>query len=299
MFEAYYRDGCREPGQISDQLCGNLCRCTGYRPIRDAAVAALAQRPPAADDAFQARLAAPLGNPPALDYAAANEKFLRPTSLAALFAQLAANPGAQLVAGATEIGVELNKKFKDFPLLISTEAVPELIQIVKTDSAWRIGAAVTLTNIEEAVAGEYPSLAKMLHVFASRQIRNRATLGGNLVTASPIGDSAPALLTLDASVVLASAAGERTVPLAEFFVAYRKTVLQPGEIMREIVLPRSVVPAGFTRRVEFFKVSKRRELDISIVAAAFLVETDAGGVVRTARLAFGGVAAMPSRAVKT
>ena len=322
MFEAYYRDGCQAPGQISDQLCGNLCRCTGYRPIRDAAVAALASRnlvgsalaptsgakagsghevgasADPAKDLFAVRLQQPLENPPALDYAAANGKFLRPTSLAGLFAQLAANPGAQLVAGATEIGVELNKKFKNFPLLISTEAVPELTAITKTDAAWRIGAAATLTNVEEAVAGEYPSLAKMLRVFASRQIRNRATLGGNLVTASPIGDSAPALLALDASVVLATATSERTVPLAEFFVAYRKTVLQPGEIMREVILPRGGPVAGLTRQVDFFKVSKRRELDISIVAAAFRVDVDAGGIVRAARLAFGGVAAMPSRATQ-
>jgi xanthine dehydrogenase molybdopterin binding subunit/xanthine dehydrogenase small subunit len=297
MFEAYYRDACEKPWQIADQLSGNLCRCTGYRPIRDAAVAALAQRPPAADDAFAARLKAPLAAPTPLDYTADAAKFLRPTSLASLFDLLAKHPGAQLVAGATEIGVELNKKFKPFPLLVSTEGVPELTRIVKTDAAWRIGAGATLTNIEEALRGEYPSLAKMLRVFASRQIRNRATLGGNLVTASPIGDSAPVLLSLDASVVLATATGERTVPLAGFFVAYRKTVLKPGEIMREVVLPRGGPAAGLTRRVEFFKVSKRRELDISIVAAAFRVDLDAAGVVRVARLAFGGVAAMPSRAL--
>ena len=297
LFEAYYRDKCQEPWQISDQLSGNLCRCTGYRPIRDAAVDALAQRPPAADDVFARRLAAPLAALAELDYSAASAKFLRPTSLASLFALLAQNPAAQLVAGATEIGVELNKKFKAFPLLVSTEGVPELTRITKTDAAWRIGAAATLTNVEEALADEYPSIAKMLRVFAARQIRNRATLGGNLVTASPIGDSAPVLLSLDASVVLATAHGERTVPLADFFVAYRKTVLQPGEIMREVVLPHGGPATGLTRRVEFFKVSKRRELDISIVAAAFRVDLDATGIVRTARLAFGGVAATPVRAL--
>jgi xanthine dehydrogenase iron-sulfur cluster and FAD-binding subunit A len=122
------------------------------------------------------------------------------------------------VAGATEIGVELNKKFKAFPLLISTEGVPELTRITATTAhAWHIGAGATLTNVEEALGGEYPSIAKMLRVFAARQIRNRATLGGNLVTASPIGDSAPVLLTLDASVVLITAKSERTVPLSDFF----------------------------------------------------------------------------------
>src|SRR6185369_1923277 len=122
-----------------------------------------------------------------------------------------------LVAGATEIGVELNKKFRRFPALISTEAVPELTHLVASEAEWRIGAAATLTAVEETLAGEFPSLAKMLRVFASRQIRNRATLGGNLATASPIGDSAPVLLTLDAELVLATAQGERTVPLHEFF----------------------------------------------------------------------------------
>jgi xanthine dehydrogenase iron-sulfur cluster and FAD-binding subunit A len=137
-------------------------------------------------------------------------------SLAELYALRRRDPAARLVAGATEIGVELNKRFKPFPSLISVEGVPELTRIVATPAEWRIGAAATLTAVEEALDGEYPSLAKMFAWFAARQIRNRATLGGNLVTASPIGDSAPVLLTLDASVVLASAEGERTVPLAEF-----------------------------------------------------------------------------------
>ena len=313
MFEAYYRDGCREPWQISDQLCGNLCRCTGYRPIRDAAVAALAQReggtrPPDAlkarpeaglhPDHFAGRLQVPVHPPGALNYAVGDAKFFRPTSLPGLFTLLETYPAAQLVAGATEIGVELTKKFRTFPLLVSTEGVPELTRITATAAAWHIGAAANLTNVEEALGEEYPSIAKMLRVFAARQIRNRATLGGNLVTASPIGDSAPVLLTLDASVVLVTAKDERTVPLADFFTAYRKTVLRPGEIMREIVLPRGGVGRGLTRRVDFLKVSKRRELDISIVAAAFCVDLDEAGTVRKARIAYGGVAVMPMRALK-
>ena len=298
MFEAYYRAGCKEPWQISDQLCGNLCRCTGYRPIRDAAVAALAERPPAADDVFAQRLTQPARPPGALNYTVGGAKFFRPTSLPGLFTLLETHPTAQLVAGATEIGVELNKKFKAFPLLISTEGVPELTGITATAEVWHLGAGATLTNVEEALGDEFPSITKMLRVFAARQIRNRATLGGNLVTASPIGDCAPVLLTLDASVVLVTAQGERTVPLHEFFTAYRKTVLKPGEVMREIVLPRGGPKRGLTRRVDFLKVSKRRELDISIVAAAFCVDLDDAGIVRKVRIAYGGVAAMPMRARK-
>lgn len=293
MFEAYHRSDCQSSAKISDQLCGNLCRCTGYRPIRDAALATVAQ---GGADQFKARLQQPLAPLGELDYAAAGERFFRPTSLAALLALKAAQPGAQWVAGATEIGVELNKKAKTFPRLISVEAVPELTQIVETPTAWRIGAAVTLTNVEEALGAEYPSLQKMLSVYASRQIRSRATLGGNLATASPIGDSAPLLLTLDAALVLTTASGERTVALQDFFIGYRKTELRADEVIREIVIPRGSPAAGHTRRGDYFKVSKRREMDISIVAGAFRIETDAAGVVRVARLAFGGVAATPVRA---
>jgi len=296
MFEAYYREGANEPAKICDQLCGNLCRCTGYRPIRDAATAVLARRDADSEDAFAARLKRPVEAPVALDYAGAGELFFRPTSLAELFALKRENPEAKLVAGATEIGVELNKKFKKFPALISVEGVAELTRIASTASEWRIGAAVTLTAVEEALSSEFPSIAKMLAVFAARQIRNRATLGGNLVTASPIGDSAPVLLTLDASVVLASEAGEREVKLGDFFTGYRQTQLQADEVMKEIVLPRGGPAAGLTRRVDFQKVSHRRELDISIVAGAFCVDCDVAGVVRRARIAYGGVAVKPLRA---
>jgi xanthine dehydrogenase molybdopterin binding subunit len=151
--------------------------------------------------------------------------------------------------------------------------------------------------VGEKLGEEFPSLGQMLSLFASRQIRHRATLGGNLATASPIGDSAPVLLALEASLILASAAGDRTVPLAEFFTGYRRTQLGPGDLIREIVLPRFRGESeGVIRRAAFFKASHRRELDISIAAGAFCLELDEKGVVRRARLAYGGVAAMPLRA---
>src|SRR5437773_977401 len=184
-------------------------------------------------------------------------------------------------------------------MLVSVEAVPELNEIKSTDGEWYIGAAVTLTEIEEKMAEEFPALGDMLRVFGSRQIRNRATMGGNLVTASPIGDSAPVLLALDAKVVLTSLKGERTLPIDQFFVAYRKTALLPGEILKTIIVPRGASQPGLTRKNWWFKVSKRREMDISTAAGCFTVDLDRQSIVRHVRLAYGGVAAMPARARKT
>ena len=169
--------------------------------------------------------------------------------------------------------------------------------ITSTDAEWNIGAATTLTRLDDTLGDEYPELREMLLVFGSRQIRNRATLGGNLVTASPIGDSAPVLLALEARLLLASAAGERTLPLEEFFVRYRKTALQPGEILKSILLPR--IPPDVRSIRRFYKVSKRREMDISTVAGAFAVRVTESGTIVRARLAYGGVAAMPMRARET
>ncbi len=300
LFEGYYREDLKEAWQLDDQLCGNLCRCTGYRAIREAAGVAFAEKNTGrGTDEFAAQLqrgGAELG---AIDYAAAGEKYFRPTSLEQLLRLLKEHPEARMIAGATELGLEITKKYKKFPTLISVEATPELKEICATPTEWRVGAAVNLTQLEEALGTEYPALADMLRVFGSRQIRNRATMGGNLITASPIGDSAPVLLALDAKVVLASLSGERTMPVENFFVAYRKTALQPGEVLKTILVPRGVSQAGLTRKCEWYKVSKRREMDISTVAGCFVVDLDAGGVVRHARLGYGGVAAMPSRARKT
>ncbi len=295
MFEGYYRKDLKTGAQLDEQLCGNLCRCTGYRPIRDAAADALAQR--GAPDDFDAQLKASKTKLKSVRYASGDEIFLRPASLAKLFAAMAQFPEARLIAGATELGLEITKKFHKFPTLISVEAVPELTALTSTPNEWTIGAAVTLTRIDEMLGDEYPELREMLLVFGSRQIRNRATMGGNLVTASPIGDSAPVLLALEAQVVLASLSGQRTIPLDEFFVSYRKTALEPGEILLSIIVPRIAAETRSIRK--FYKVSKRREMDISTVAGCFAVSLGESGAIVRARLAYGGVAAMPARARKT
>jgi len=282
LFEASQRRDLVHDWQLDDQLAGNLCRCTGYRAIHDAAWVALAQ----------GRAAARPADSEGRGRAAAHPSEFFPTSLRELHNLRAAHPNTRLIAGATEMGLELTKKFRRFDGLISVEAVRELQVLQRTDTGWEVGAAVTLTRIEEALAAEFSALAKMLRLFGSRQIRNRATMGGNIVTASPIGDSAPVLLSLDARVILASPRGERELPIDEFFISYRKTALVADEVLKSIFIP---LPCG---KHEFFKVSKRREMDISTVAGAFCVMIE-GEIVRGVRLAYGGVAAMPVRARQT
>src|SRR5205814_5800868 len=236
LFEGYYRKDLKTRAQLDEQLAGNLCRCTGDRPINAAA-----------DEAFGGqidndRVEAPLKNGPinlgSVRYALNGEKCLRPASMAELFSFMAEYPEARLIAGATELGLDISKRFRKFSALISVEAVPDLTEIDKTEKEWRVGGAATLTAIQDQLGPEFPALAEMLYLFGSRQIRNRATMGGNLVTASPIGDSAPVLLALDASVVLASAVRERTLLVEDLFVGYRKTALEPGEVLKTIIIPR-------------------------------------------------------------
>lgn len=298
LFEGYHRKDLDREWQLDDQLCGNLCRCTGYRPIREAALESWQTQKKRGNDAFGGRLKSAEAMSVADDYEGDGEKFFRPGSLQELFALRENHPGARLIAGGTEVGLEISKRFKKFSVLISTESVAELQGLGKERGRWRIGGAVTLTQLGDAIADDFPMWDKMLRVFGSRQVRNRATLAGNLVTASPIGDSAPVLLALDAEIVLASPRGERRVPISEFFVSYRKTAMEPDEILFAVEVDAAGPARGVTRRREWFKVSKRREMDISTVAAAISIETDKGGVVTKARLAFGGVAATPARARK-
>jgi xanthine dehydrogenase small subunit len=289
MFEACYRTDLGEPWQIDDQMCGNLCRCTGYRPIREA-TQEIAGRCP--EDRFAVRLRTAQAEPMSLSYAARGARYFNPVSMGELFALRAEHPQALLVAGGTDLSLEVTKRFRALPLVISLEGIPELRAVTREATHWSVGAGATLTEIQEAMRAEIPALEKMLRFFASRQIRNRATIGGNLCTASPIGDLAPVLLALGARVVLRSAAGERTLPLTDFFVSYRRTALSPGEILAAVEIPHPPAAA----RLSSYKVSKRRELDISAVAAGCFVLLDGSGRVAEARLAFGGMAAVPARA---
>ncbi len=272
MFAEQYR-----PGRVGScdphSLSGNLCRCTGYRPIRDA----LATIGPPADERFCARVTKPAPQLGAFHVPG----FSRPGSLRECLEILRDHPQARLVAGATDLAVESNLRGRRFEHLVSVEALAELQVFSESPHEVVIGAGVALSEL----AG-LEMMKEWLPLFASPLIRNRATLGGNLATASPIGDSAPLLMALDATVCIANLNGERVVPLAQFFTGYRETQLKAGEVLVSVHIPKPQPSI-----VRFFKVAKRRMDDISTVAVGFAIDLDKG----IARLAFGGVAATPIR----
>ena len=285
-------------------LSGNLCRCTGYRPIRDAAYTLGS---PEQDDPLQQRLAQPAPRAVPTDAEIDGARFVRPASLDDALRMLRDEPDALLVAGSTDWGVEVNIRGRRAPLVIAIEQLDELRTLTVTDDVAsgadgyiEIGAALSLSEIEQRLGGDVPLLAELFPQFASRLIRNRGTLGGNLGTGSPIGDTPPALLALGARLVLASAPAdgtsgvvEREVDLAEYFTGYRQTVRRPDELIRAIRIPRPLA-----RVTAFHKIAKRRFDDISSVAVAFALDIE-DGIVTAARIGLGGVAATPLRARAT
>ncbi|MFB7238786.1 xanthine dehydrogenase small subunit [Streptomyces sp. NPDC056269] len=269
-------------------LSGNLCRCTGYRPIRDAAFAV---GTPADDDPLARRRELSPPEPVATRYAQDDRVFLRRSTLSETLRDLRERPDAVVVAGSTDWGVEVNIGSRRADCVIAVDRLPELRELRVASDHIEIGAGLTLTEIERRLDGEVPLLAELFPQFASRLIRNSATLGGNLGTGSPIGDSPPVLLALEASVVLADADGEREVPLADYFTGYRQSVRRPGELIRAVRVPLPLSPVA-----AFHKIAKRRFDDISSVAVAFALDIE-DGIVRKARIGLGGVAATPLRAL--
>ncbi|MCA9550471.1 MAG: xanthine dehydrogenase small subunit [Myxococcales bacterium] len=292
MFEACYRTDLDEDWKLDDQMCGNLCRCTGYRPIRDAARQVAGTRPA---DAFSAALAEARPEPRALSYEGAGGRFFMPEDWAGLWAARAAAPDAVLVNGGTDVCLRITKGFEVLPALISLEALAPLRALeAHPDGSLFIGAGVHLSDLEAFARDHSPAVERMLRFFGARQIKNRGTVGGNLCNASPIGDLAPIFLALGAVAHARGPGGARTIPLDAFFTGYRQTALAPDEILEAVSLP--APPAGDVRVVAY-KVSKRQELDISAVSAGLWVRLE-DGVVAEARFAFGGMAATPARAAR-
>ncbi|WP_397449004.1 xanthine dehydrogenase small subunit [Pseudomonas sp. NA-150] len=281
--------------QAHEALAGNLCRCTGYRPILAAAEQACGtQRQPDQFDQRQSETIARLKAIAPTDTGELNsgdKRCLVPLTVSDLAQLYDSYPQARLLAGGTDLALEVTQFHRPLPVMIYVGNVAEMKRIEHFDDRIEIGAATSLTDCYDALTAEYPDFGELLHRFASLQIRNQGTLGGNIGNASPIGDSPPLLIALGAQIVLRKGEIRRTLALEDYFIDYRVTARQESEFIETIIVPKANARQVFRA----YKVSKRLDDDISAVCAAFRLQVENGSIVE-ARVAFGGMAAIPKRA---
>lgn len=291
LFALYHGEAEPDRSRIDSALAGNLCRCTGYRPIVDAA-RSMGRAP----DAYTARMTETLALLRGIDRCETltypGGAAFAPATSDQLAELLQAHPDATLVAGGTDVGLWVTKQMRDLGTIIHIGGIRDLASITRADGVITIGAAATVTDVADILAPLYPDLGELFRRYGSEQVRNSATLGGNIANGSPIGDSMPPLIALGTRLVLRRGTVTREMPLEDFFLAYRKTALQPGEFVAAIRVPEPTPGRLFA----CYKISKRFDQDISAVMAGFaLALTD--GIVTDARLAFGGMAGTPRRAM--
>jgi xanthine dehydrogenase small subunit len=310
LFAQYKNSSSPTRRETDDTLAGNLCRCTGYRPIIDAAqkmhafggtkdddwlrIAGSCQSKPGAAEKKKVAALKALDNGKSLSVTGGDHQFHAPTSISGLAELLERFPEATILAGGTDVGLWVTKQQRPLPVVISTGKVHSLADISIEDETIDIGAAATFSDVIPVLDEHFPQLHDLFTRFASLPIRNVATVGGNIANGSPIGDSMPALLVLDASLVLRKGSVTRIVPLNEFYLGYQKNALATGEFVERIRLPRL---AGDTV-VRSFKISKRFDQDISAVCGAYFLRHD-GATIGDLRIAYGGLATTPKRARST
>ena len=294
--------------EINDALSGNLCRCTGYKPIIDATLQACKAAPEqlkiedAADITLLKnirRAAVPIYNldgdivvQPVVRTRKGNE-FVAPATVAEVADYLVKHPNATLLAGSTEIGLQVNKQFTRPDNIVYLGNVTELKTITSKNGMWHIGAAVSLTQIQNLVGDAYPDFAEVLRRFGSPPIRSTATLAGNIANGSPIGDSMPCLLALGATMTLRRGDKMRQVALENFYTGMKKNVLQAGEFIEAVLLPQPKKGSAFRAH----KISKRFDQDISATVCAMSYEL-VGGKFKNVKIAYNGLASSPCRAPK-
>jgi xanthine dehydrogenase small subunit len=279
--------------ELADELSGNLCRCTGYRPILDAGER-MFDLPGATLDTAPARAALEaMRSDETFRYTCAGAGFVAPKTLEAFAAERLARPEARVLAGSTDIGLWVNKMFREMPSLLFIGGVDALKAVEARDGVLSIGAGASLEDAWRALVSRWPSLADVWLRFAGVPLRQAGTMGGNVANGSPIGDSAPVLMALAATLVLRRGERVRRVPLDAFYAGYMQNKLEAGEFLQSIE-----VPLDDPAVVRAYKISKRFDCDISALCAGFAIGLD-GGVVATARFAFGGMAATVKRATAT
>ena len=280
-----------DQSEIRSALTGNLCRCTGYRPILEAAQK-MFDLPTVEFDAETLREAlSEIQRDDSLAYDYKDNKFFAPKNIQQLAELKAQHPEATILAGGTDVGLWVNKQFRELNPIIYIGEVAELKQITTNDGKLRIGAGASLTNAYKAISQHYPEMDEMWERFASRPIRNVGTLGGNVANGSPIGDSMPALISLGAEVVLRSTKGSRTMLLEDLYLDYMKKDMHSDEVVEAIDLPLPVAGRVF----RCYKLSKRYDSDISAVFAAFSIVLK-NDIVESCLITYGGMAATPKRA---
>ncbi len=302
LYERHQEDGTRPSRQqLADDLSGNLCRCTGYRPLLDAGEQMFDLPVRRIDRAPLVKALQTLAADEPLTYESPArdgrvQRVHAPQSIESLAALREALPQARLVAGATDVGLWVNKQHRDLGDVILLGRVAALREMANADGLLRIGAGVPLEDAWQALVAEVPELRELWLRFASPPVRHAGTLGGNIANGSPIGDGAPALMALDAVVVLRQGERQRRVPLASFYLDYMKNALASGEFLEALEVPlQQGLPPTATRRLRAYKISKRYDSDISALCAVFSVTVDQGRI-QQARLAFGGMAAIVKRA---